>query len=297
MPQLLWLPPRRHLGALVEQVPALRRVLSKATRLPDAAAGVNSLLATAFPDMAATFATAALTRRIDAPEDHDGRWLRVDPCHLRVEIAGVRMLACAGMQLAEDELSAFETVLRPLFDDAGWRFHASHPDRWYAQPDARHPAVGGDAPERVLGAYIDDALPPGDGGRVTRRWLNELQMALHEHPLNSARRARGLLEINSLWLHGDGVAPAPWSTRVTAVMSRDPLAMGCADLAGLPTLRDIADAPTSAVYDARDDDPATLHAVSQLLERFISIDAALESGERFVWRPWHRLRFWRNDPT
>ena len=114
MPQLLWLPPRRHLGALVEQVPALRRVLSKATRLPDAAAGVNSLLATAFPDMAATFATAALTRRIDAPEDHDGRWLRVDPCHLRVEIAGVRMLACAGMQLAEDELSAFETALRPF---------------------------------------------------------------------------------------------------------------------------------------------------------------------------------------
>ena len=59
----------------------------------------------------------------------------------------------------------FEAALRPLFDDAGWRFHAATPDRWYVQPDPLHPPIGGGTPEQVLGAYIDDALPPGDGGR------------------------------------------------------------------------------------------------------------------------------------
>ena len=142
MPQMLWLPPRRHLGALVGRVPALRRLLSTATRLPDAVAGANALLSTVFLECPEFPAVAALTRRVDAPDDHDGRWLRADPCHLRVETAGVRMLACGGLRIPEDELPMFEAALRPLFDDAGWRFHAATPDRWYVQPDPLHPPIG-----------------------------------------------------------------------------------------------------------------------------------------------------------
>jgi len=33
-----------------------------------------------------------------------------------------------------------------------------------------------------------------------RAQLNELQMQLHDHPLNQAREARGELPVNSLWL-------------------------------------------------------------------------------------------------
>ncbi|MBP6077620.1 MAG: hypothetical protein KA505_02320 [Xanthomonadales bacterium] len=297
MPQMLWLPPRRHLGALVGRVPALRRLLSTATRLPDAVAGANALLSTVFLECPEFPAVAALTRRVDAPDDHDGRWLRADPCHLRVETAGVRMLACGGLRIPEDELPMFEAALRPLFDEAGWRFHAATPDRWYVQPDPLHPPIGGGTPEQVLGAYIDDALPPGDGGRVTRRWLNELQMALHDHALNRARRERSLPEINSLWLHGDGVAPNAWSTRVAAVMSRDPLVLGCADVAGIPVRHDLADVTPALLVDARDDVVATVLARSRWLEQSSALDIALESGERFVWRSWHRLRFWRREPT
>ena len=51
------------------------------------------------------------------------------------------------------------------------------------------------------------------------------------------------------------------------------------------------------LVDARDDVVATVLARSRWLEQSSALDIALESGERFVWRSWHRLRFWRREPT
>lgn len=297
MTALLWLPPWRHAGALLAHAPMLRRRLTVATRLPDAVPGTRGLLETAFPELPAAVPTAALTRRIDAPSDRDGRWLRADPCHLRVEVAGVRMLACGALRIDDDEISGFEATLRPWFDEAGWRWHAASPERWYVQPDAAQPPLGGESPEDVLGAFIDHALPQGDAGRITRRWLNELQMALHDHPVNRTRRLRGLPEVNSLWLHGDGTAPASLSSRIAAVHSRDALLLGCANLSGVPVLADAGEPPASVLIDARDSNDDAASALHRVLRRREPSLMAFESGERFEWRPWHGLRFWRGDPV
>ena len=275
----------------------LRRVLSTATRLPDRMPGSAVLLSDAFPALPSSLPVAALTRRIDAPGNHAGRWLRADPCHLRVEIAGVRMLACGDLALTAEEASGFAATVQLLFDDAGWRFDAAHAQRWYARPDAAHPPIGGDAPEQVLGAYIDTALPQGEAGRATRRWLNELQMALHDHPLNLARRDRGLPEVNSLWLHGDGVAPESWSPRVDAVWSPDALLRGCAHAADVCVHDTLPSDGRGLLVDARSGNADAVAVATQLLRDNRSLVIALASGESFVWRPWHRLRFWRGEPT
>ena len=47
-----------------------------------------------------------------------------------------------------------------------------------------------------------------------RAELNELQMLLHEHPVNQAREARGELPVNSLWLWGGGSLPVTCATPV-----------------------------------------------------------------------------------
>ena len=297
MPALLWLPARRRLAPLVEAVPDLRRVIASATRLADAAPGMAALWPSAFDAAAAALPAAALTRRVDAPHDHAGRWLRADPAHLRVEIAGVRMLACGDLGLTPDEVEGFAATVRPLFDEAGWRWHAAAPQRWYVQPDDAHPPLGGDAPDQVLGAYIDSALPPGEAGRATRRWLNELQMALHDHPLNRARRERGLPELNSLWLHGDGVAPRSLAARVGAVWSQDPLVLGATAVAGVPTAPVDAVPAAGALVDARSGDATAMRWIAEALRTGRALDLALDSGERFAWRPWHRLRVWRREPA
>ena len=42
------------------------------------------------------------------------------------------------------------------------------------------------------------------------RLQNEIQMHLHEHPLNLARESAGLAAVNSVWLSGCGGLSADW---------------------------------------------------------------------------------------
>ncbi len=291
----LWLPPRRHLAALAEAAPALRYWISRGTRLADALPGVLSLLDDVFTDLPKPLPIAPWTRRSDAPADCSGRWLRADPCHLRVETAGVRMLACGVMQLSMAEAEAYARSLQPLFDEARWRLHVATPERWYLQPTPEYESIGGDAPEDVVGAYIDTALPVGDSGRATRVWLNEIQMALHEHPTSRERRARGLPELNSLWLHGDGICDGMPTCCVTAVCSDDPLLRALAAASGTPTTPSGNDF-SGALFDARSADATTLPMISSLHAANVAVDLKLDSGERFAYRPWHRLRVWRKNP-
>jgi hypothetical protein len=44
--------------------------------------------------------------------------------------------------------------------------------------------------------------------RLVRRLQNEVQMLLHEHPINQQREQKGLLAVNSFWLSGTGVSQA-----------------------------------------------------------------------------------------
>jgi hypothetical protein len=56
-----------------------------------------------------------------------------------------------------------------------------------------------------------------------RRLQNELQMILHDHPVNEARLERGELSINSVWLYGCGsskdIAPHPILNNVHQIYS------------------------------------------------------------------------------
>jgi hypothetical protein len=65
----------------------------------------------------------------------------------------------------------------------------------------------------AMPAYVVDQqrpeefLPSGDDTANHRNLLGEIEMALHDHPVNLARESNGKLPINSLWLWGGGTAP------------------------------------------------------------------------------------------
>jgi len=59
--------------------------------------------------------------------------------------------------------------------------------------------------------------------------LNEIQMALHEHPANEGRE----LEVNGVWLWGAGELPRTASAPWRSVSAEDPLALGLARIARL----------------------------------------------------------------
>jgi hypothetical protein len=64
------------------------------------------------------------------------------------------------------------------------------------------PAVPTVEPQRCAGQDVAHALPAAASASALRRLLAELEMWLHAHPLNDARRQRGALPPTTLWLWG-----------------------------------------------------------------------------------------------
>jgi len=67
-------------------------------------------------------------------------------------------------------------------------------------------------PARIVGGSVADALPQGPGAATLRRLGAEIEMWLHEHPVNAARARRDELSISTLWLWGGGAPLAPRCT-------------------------------------------------------------------------------------
>lgn len=63
------------------------------------------------------------------------------------------------------------------------------------------------APHAASRLAFADAMPRGADGARLRRLMTELQMQLHEHPVNQRRERAGLLAANAVWLWGAGVQP------------------------------------------------------------------------------------------
>jgi hypothetical protein len=61
----------------------------------------------------------------------------------------------------------------------------------------------------ALGRNLRELLPSGRDAVRARSLVNDLQMLLHEHPVNERRALRGLPPVNSVWLWGMGKMREP----------------------------------------------------------------------------------------
>ena len=78
----------------------------------------------------------------------------------------------------------------------------------------------------VDGRKPNSFLPTGDGADAFRRFVSEIEMALHDHPVNLDRQSRGLSPINSLWIWGGGVAPDTEDRPLPVLFADDGLLRG-----------------------------------------------------------------------
>lgn len=176
----------------------------------------------------------------------EGFWLCADPVHLRFHHERIVLADAGAFNLNDDEAHSLAIALNREFADVG-EFHVATPRRWYLRLTA---AVAHAAPplSAVAGRRMDGELPADNSPSPLRRWLNEVQMFLHGHPVNEARQANGEPPVNSLWLWGAGTLPGVQGD-FTSVWADDPLALGLARAARLPA-RPLPDSLAGVLGDA-----------------------------------------------
>jgi len=169
-------------------------------------------------------------------------WTRADPVHLHLAREQLVLVPGAALNLKRAEVDALCEALNQHF--AGRLTltpSAGHPDYWCARlDDAKLPfnvpllEAAGDDVDTHLRAQSNTADPANAVNAArAHALLNELQMLLHDHPVNVAREARGEAAVNSVWFWGAGAAPStaqgPWHS----VSADEPLALGLARIAGI----------------------------------------------------------------
>lgn len=173
---------------------------------------------------------AALTHVSDrrkAPQD-DCFWLRTDPVTLWADMAQVFMTSHGFADLDPYERNEIEDCVRDVLLEEGIHLNADHPERWCIA--LNEPLEFDFTPlDEALGMDMADALPSHPEARFWRRVLTEIQVALHNCPVNIRRRQAGRQEINSVWFWGGGLIPetAPHDL-VDTVYSNHPVTRGLA---------------------------------------------------------------------
>ncbi|TPG10316.1 phosphoglycerate mutase [Rhodanobacter glycinis] len=293
----LWLPALAHF----EPDHPLREWLVRADRLADGSTGYLDGLDDYFQGIDADVPAAAITREFLAGDAAGATWLSADPAWVQPDMNGVRLLACGRLQLGMDEAHALAAPLRPVFDEAGIQLEISTPDRWHLKLPANTPLPGFAAPEQALGEDLSQHLPQGAEGRRWRLLLNEIQVLLHQHPLNAERRSRGLAPVNSLWLWGGGNLPGHLKSNLHGVISDDLLLRALAAHAGMiqhtRTPDSVAVATPGWLIDLQDLPAGEIAAhwwstLQPLLNRQSTV-LHFASAERWQRKPWHRWRLWR----
>jgi hypothetical protein len=203
------------------RLPALELLLARARRVYCDARGALAWLAEACG--LESLPAGALTAL------EPGFWVRADPVHFELLRDSVRILPAAGLDDAR-AAALIETLNRHF---AGrHEFRAPRPDAWAMRCEPH--SLEAPPTAEVAGRDLRECLPASPWPAL----LNEIQMALHEHPANEGFER----EANGVWLWGAGELPpsaaAPWRS----LAARDPAALGLARVAGIAAHAPAADA-------------------------------------------------------
>lgn len=207
--------------------PALELLLARARRASGKPCSLEDWYRGAFGLAQQPLAAGSLTALAYGKDAGAGAWLRADPVHLRADRDRLLLIPSAGFALSADEAQQLCAALNGHFSDQ-FRLHAFAPEVWGMEAKSAL-SLDSRPPLEIAGRDVDAELPD----KRFHALLNEIQMALYQHPVNTAREARGAPVVNSVWPWGAGKLPdgaqGPWQS----LSAEDPVALGLARLAGL----------------------------------------------------------------
>jgi hypothetical protein len=215
--------------------PALARLLAAAYAHAHESEGAEAALAARF----------GIVRQLDWPlaairlaalgvDPGDRYWLAADPVVLVAGRDDVRLTGVV-TDLATADAAALIAALNVHFAPDGLVFVAPRPDAWFVAA-ASPPRIA----TRPLAVAIDRSLralmPNGDDAPAWQRWQNEIQMLLHEHPVNVERERAGRVPVGGVWFSQGGTRQAATPGSLVRTWGTGGLAAALALNAGTPAL-------------------------------------------------------------
>lgn len=178
---------------------------------------------------------AALSWLGEGNDPGDYFWFYADPVNLELQRDHFSLNLPAPLPMDTSEASALCTSLNAHFCDDGWQFFVGSSGQWYMR--LHYPfAVTTTSPAQAAKRDIRNYLPQGASAEKLHQLLNEIQMLLHEHPVNRLREEQGQPTVNSLWFSSSGHAPLSAHVQPRTVLSDHALARGLATWAGKEAL-------------------------------------------------------------
>ncbi|OED39758.1 hypothetical protein AB833_14180 [Chromatiales bacterium (ex Bugula neritina AB1)] len=189
----------------------LNRLLGRATTIPSEAQSLEQHVYRWFngEECGAKNCAARLGYLLDAPALEAGKFvLRTDPVYQQMDINNAILADQSIIDIEHSEALEFIQTLNRHFDADGLEFGMTHPGRWYCRfPHSLD--IETISLSQAAGRDVAMVRPVGEDSRKWRGKLTEIEMLLHEHPVNEARAASGKVAINSLWAWGEGVPAQP----------------------------------------------------------------------------------------
>ena len=232
-----------------------------------------------------------------------------DPVYLEPRLDHICLHASRETGIPASELrTLFDHLQRTLAQDKGYGFARLGT---YGYLRAENPMATAAVPAYVIDQQSpNDYMPAGDQAAEFRNLLSEIEMALHEHPVNVERQLQGLQPVNSLWLWGGGYAPELRTVPHPPLFADDPLLRGYWEsVTGVVdtwpgTIAACLEASLAgfvAVTPAFDDDvellESCLHELRSVLQsgRLSQLTLMFADGIRADVIPADSYRFWRRD--
>ena len=177
----------------------LARLAALADRPHVESGGIEAATCAAVGYRGAPAPLAALGAGVDAA----GGWvMHADPLHVEVGASDV-VVGGRVDDLDADEARALAADIGELIEREGLRLEVARPERWFAlsSDDAPCETVPVDG---IVGRGLLGEVRRDEHARPLARMRGEIEMLLHEHPVNRARSERGAASVDDLWLWGGG---------------------------------------------------------------------------------------------
>jgi hypothetical protein len=154
----------------------------------------------------------------------DGWLAAADPAHLETRLRHLVLRPFESGEVTAAEVAEIFASMRSVFKGDGLDFEAAD-DKGYLR-SVSPIAMAECSAECAGGRLPDEFMPTGEAAAAFHRLHSEVQMLLHDHPVNQRRRQRGKPAVNTLWFWGGGAVDTNELPGLPLLISDDPLFRG-----------------------------------------------------------------------